>query len=126
MQLIAIAAGGALGAVFRFLVSSGVHSWLGRSFPFGTLTVNVGGSLFIGLLYVLFHERLEVATHWRALLMVGMLGAFTTFSTFSLETFELLDQGQLLKAVLNVTLNVLLCITAAWVGILMARATYPV
>jgi CrcB protein len=126
LQLIAIAAGGALGAVFRFLVSTGVHSWLGRSFPYGTLTVNVGGSLLIGLLYVLFHERLEVATYWRALLMVGMLGAFTTFSTFSMETFELLEQGQLLKAVLNVTLNVLLCVTAAWIGVLMARATYPV
>lgn len=109
----------------RFGVSSGIHGWLGRSFPFGTLTVNVVGSLLIGLLYVLFHERLEVATHWRALLMVGMLGAFTTFSTFSLETLELLEQGQITKSLLNVMLNVVLCILAAWIGVMLARATYP-
>ena len=121
MQLIAIAVGGAVGAMFRFLVSAGMHSWLGRSFPYGTLTVNVGGSLLIGLLYVVFNERLEVAPHWRALLLVGMLGAFTTFSTFSMETLELLEKGDVLKAALNVILNVTLCIFAAWVGVMIAR-----
>jgi len=122
MQVIAIAAGGAIGAVMRFWVSGAVHQLAGRSFPYGTLTVNVLGSLLIGLLYVMFHERMDVSPYWRALLMIGVLGAFTTFSTFSLETLELLEKGSLLKAGLNMVLNVSLCVTAAWIGVLIARA----
>lgn len=124
MQLIAIAAGGAVGALLRYWVSSGVHIVAGRSFPYGTLTVNVLGSLLIGLLYVLFNERFELAAPWRALLMVGVLGAFTTFSTFSMETLELLEQGEVVKAILNVFLNVGLCVLAAWIGVIITRYVY--
>ena len=124
MQLIAIAAGGAVGALLRYWVSSGVHIVAGRSFPYGTLTVNVLGSLLIGLLYVLFNERFELAAPWRALLMVGVLGAFTTFSTFSMETLELLEQGEVVKAMLNVFLNVGLCVLAAWIGVIITRYVY--
>lgn len=121
MQMIAIAAGGAMGALLRFWVSAGVHGIAGRSFPYGTLTVNVAGSLLIGILYVVFNERLDVSPHLRALLMVGVLGAFTTFSTFSIETLELLEKGDILKAAANVLLNVVLCVGAAWVGVTAAR-----
>ena len=121
MQIFAIATGGAIGALLRFWVSSGVHGVAGRSFPYGTLTVNVLGSLLIGVLYVVFNERLEVSPHWRALFLVGVLGAFTTFSTFSMETLELLEKGEVIKASTNVLLNVVLCITAAWLGVLIAR-----
>jgi CrcB protein len=122
MQMLAIAAGGAVGALLRYWVSAGVHGLVGRSFPYGTLTVNVIGSLLIGMLYVMFNERFEVGPQWRALLLVGVLGAFTTFSTFSIETLELLEKGDMLKAVLNVFLNVVLCVFAAWVGVLAVRA----
>jgi CrcB protein len=118
----AIAAGGALGAIFRFWMSNGMHLIFGRAFPYGTLTVNVLGSLSVGLLYVLFNEKFTVAEHWRALLIVGVLGAFTTFSTFSIETLELLEKRDFLKALLNVILNVGLCVLAAWTGVLLARA----
>ena len=121
MQIVAIATGGAVGALLRFWVSSGIHGVAGRSFPYGTLTVNVLGSLLIGILYVAFNERLDVSPHWRALLLVGVLGAFTTFSTFSMETLELLEKGDFVKAVVNVLLNVVLCVGAAWVGVLAAR-----
>ena len=121
MQILAIAAGGAMGALLRFWVSTGVHGIAGRSFPFGTLTVNVLGSLAIGILYVVFNERVEVSPYWRALLMVGVLGAFTTFSTFSMETLELLEKGDVIKAIINVLLNVFLCISAAWLGVLIVR-----
>lgn len=85
-QLVAIAAGGAVGALLRFWVASGVAVWLGRDFPYGTLIINTTGSLAIGVLYVVLLERFDGGLAWRAFLVVGLLGAFTTFSTFSLET----------------------------------------
>lgn len=121
MQIIAIAAGGAIGALLRYWVSSAVHQGFGKTFPYGTLTVNVAGSLLIGILYVVFNERIEASPYLRALLMVGVLGAFTTFSTFSIETLELLQKGDMARAVLNVLLNVILCIFAAWMGVLVTR-----
>ncbi|HIG78837.1 MAG TPA: fluoride efflux transporter CrcB [Cycloclasticus sp.] len=120
-QLLAIAAGGSIGAVMRYLVSTGIYSWLGRGFPYGTLVVNVLGSLAMGLLYELFLQRLSISPEVRAVLLVGFLGAFTTFSTFSIETINLIEQGDLLKAVTNMLASVILCVLAAWCGLQMAR-----
>lgn len=121
LQVVAIAVGGALGAVLRYWTSLGVHSWLGRDFPYGTLTVNVAGSLLIGLLSVLLLDRFNVAPEWRAGTLIGVLGAFTTFSTFSIETFNLLEQGDTAKGVLNAVLNFELCLFATWLGLLIGR-----
>lgn len=120
-QLLYIAAGGALGAVMRFGVSNGVHMLFGRNFPYGTLTVNVLGSLLIGLLYILLIERYSLGPQVRAILIIGVLGAFTTFSTFSIETYNLLENGEFLKAILNVLLSVTLCLIAAWAGVMIGR-----
>lgn len=120
-QVIAIAAGGALGSVLRYAVSNGIYAWLGREFPYGTLVVNVVGSLLMGLLFVLLVERMDVAPAWRMALLVGLLGAFTTFSTFSIETLNLVQAGDLLKAGLNVVFSVVLCITATWLGFRLGR-----
>ncbi len=121
LQTLSIAAGGALGAVLRYWVSSGVYHLTGRAFPYGTLVVNVVGSLAMGLLFVLLLERSAAAPEWRALLMVGLLGAFTTFSTFSMETLALMQEGAWMRAVANVMLSVVACILAAWVGVLIGR-----
>jgi CrcB protein len=121
MQLMAIAAGGAVGAVLRFWVSTGVYNLFGRAFPYGTLAVNVLGSLAMGVLFVLLVERVTLAPEWRAALMVGLLGAFTTFSTFSIETFALLQEGAWGRALANAALSVLACLAATWGGVLMGR-----
>ncbi len=120
-QTLAIAAGGAVGALLRFWVSSGIHALLGRGFPYGTLAVNIMGSLAMGLLYVLFLERMTVGPELRGALMIGLLGAFTTFSTFSIETLNLIEQADYLKAVLNMVISVMACLLAAWLGLLIGR-----
>ena len=124
-QLIAVALGGSCGAVVRFLMSSGFYQWLGRGFPYGTLAVNVVGSFLIGLLTeALILQRIAIALEYRAAILVGFLGAFTTFSTFSLETIYLIEQGSLTKAALNVTLSVLGCLFAVWIGLLCGRSLF--
>jgi len=110
-----------LGAVMRFGVSNGVHAVFGRDFPYGTLTVNVLGSLLIGFCYITLLERFSLGPEWRAFIIIGILGAFTTFSTFSLETFNLIENGEIIKAAANVVLSVTICLLAAWIGIVIAR-----
>ena len=120
-QVMAIAAGGAIGALLRYWASVAVHSRLGSGFPYGTLAVNVLGSLLMGFLYIWLIERLAAGPAVRAFLLSGVLGAFTTFSTFSMETLNLVEGGQLGKALLNIIVSVTVCITAAALGIYAAR-----
>lgn len=121
-ELGAIAAGGALGALMRFWVSGGVYSLLGREFPYGTLSVNLIGSFFIGIAFIFLTERLTLGAEVRAFVLIGFLGAFTTFSTFSLETLFLLQEGLLIKAAGNILLSVFLCLIATWGGIILAKS----
>jgi CrcB protein len=120
-QLLAIAAGGAFGSVLRYLVSTGVYAIAGRGFPYGTLTVNVAGSLLMGLFYVLLIDRASADSFWRMALLVGFLGAFTTFSTFSIETLNLMQGGEFARAFVNILLSVALCIAATWTGMRFGR-----
>ena len=116
-----IAAGGATGACLRYFVTTSVDSLFGKHMPFGTLTVNVVGSFALALLYG-FIERHDLSdSPYRALIGVGLLGAFTTFSTFSVETLTLLENGLWFKAAANVFLNVGACLIAGWLAIQLMK-----
>jgi fluoride exporter len=121
MHLISIAIGGAAGALCRYGMSNGVYVLLGRGFPYGTLAVNLLGSIIMGSAYVMMIERMDVSPEWRAGITIGLLGAFTTFSTFSIETLNLLESGESLKAGLNILLSVSLCISGCWLGMILGR-----
>ncbi len=121
IKLLAIAGAGAVGALFRFGLSNGVYRVLGREFPYGTLVVNVFGSLLIGYFFVLFLERADASEIWRSAILIGLLGSFTTFSTFSLETLNLFNDGAYVKAMLNVVLSVAMCLAGTWMGFALAR-----
>jgi CrcB protein len=118
---IAIGAGGAIGSVLRYGLTSAFARTMGSAFPYGTVVVNIIGSFVIGVLYVLLMERAGVSPELRAFLIVGVLGGFTTFSSFSLETVTLLMQASYTWAIANVLLSVLLCIGCTWLGIQLAR-----
>ena len=123
-QLFAIALGGSLGAVARFLVATGIYTWLGRAFPHGTLFVNVSGSFLMGFLTELMVQRFSQAAEYRAAILVGFLGAYTTFSTFALETLYLFEEGDLGKAGLNILLSAVLCLAAVWMGLVLGRQIF--
>jgi CrcB protein len=110
-----IGIGGFIGAVLRFIISGWVQRIFGSFFPYGTLSVNVLGSLLIGFLVMLFEDM--ISPEWKALAVTGLLGALTTFSTFSYETVVMLQEGIFLKALFNVALNVILCLFATLFGI---------
>ncbi len=111
-----IAVGGAFGACSRYLISELCVFLLGRGFPYGTLTVNVVGSFFMGLLIAAFESEMLATDPWRQIIALGFLGALTTFSTFSMDNVLLMQQGAFFKMGLNILLNVILSISAAWIG----------
>ena len=121
MQWLAVAVGGALGAVARFGVNGWLYPLYGNKFPLGTLVVNVLGSLLMGIAYVIILEKGQISVEWRNILMVGFLGAFTTFSTFSLDSLALWQNGHPFLALLYIMLSLILCLFAAYLGIALTR-----
>lgn len=119
--LVAIAAGGAVGSLARHGLTLYCEHLLGRDFPYGIFIANVAGSVAIGVLFVLLLEKASLTEVWRSMLMVGFLGAFTTFSTFSLQTVGLIQDGRLLAAGTYVLGSVILSILGSWVGIVVTR-----
>jgi CrcB protein len=121
LNLLFIASGGALGALCRYWLGTAVHTMWPTKIPYGTLFINVSGSIVLGILYVLVSERQILPMQWRPLVMVGFLGAFTTFSTFSVEVVNLMDNGHQFHAAMYFLLSTVLAIGGAALGIWMTR-----
>ena len=119
--LVAVASGGAIGAILRYVISVWYVTNYSSSFPWPTLIANAIGALFIGILYVLIAEKGLVSVTWRPFLMIGLLGALTTFSSFSLETITLIEQAEWFLAIVYTLSSVLLCIILTWLGIMLTR-----
>lgn len=116
-----IAAGGALGALARYLLGGLVQGWGGARFPLGTLVVNMTGCLVMGVVMTLLTERGVVHPNWRFLVPVGFIGAYTTFSTFEYETFRAMEEGAWLVALANILVSVVVGFIAVALGVIGTR-----
>ncbi len=122
MQIVAVALGGAVGALLRYALRELLPSLSEGRVPLATIAANVSGSFLLGFLAIVLLQRASVPAELRLGVTVGLLGAFTTFSTFSLETVDLIEGGQWPFALLNVTLSVGAALLAVWAGQTLARA----
>jgi len=121
LEILAIALGGAFGALARFGLTNLGTQLMGAHFPWGTLAVNVIGSFAIGLLFIALVEKNLLPMAWRSALIVGFLGAMTTFSTFSLHTVHMIQEGRIMEAMGYVLSSVFACLLATFAGLLLGR-----
>lgn len=127
-EILAVAIGGSMGAVCRYLVGAWALARFGGGFPYGTLLVNVAGCFIIGFFMTFVHgicgkmpESILLSNYTRLLVTTGFLGALTTFSTYSYETFALVEKGNFFLAFCNVAVNLIIGFFATWLGICLAR-----
>jgi fluoride exporter len=121
MQWLAVALGGALGSMARYALSTWIFQVSSHKFPYATLTVNVLGSFVMGILFVVIVERAALPQEMRSLLMIGFIGAFTTFSSFSLDALGLWQNGHLFMALIYTLATVILCLIAISSAIWLTR-----
>ncbi|TDO99495.1 fluoride efflux transporter CrcB [Marinomonas balearica] len=121
MTYLMIALGGALGAISRFALGKWISNLWGHTFPLATFSINILGSFLMGVVFILISEKMAIPETYRPLLMVGFLGAFTTFSTFSLEIVSLINQQAWLTAISYLLLSCLLGVLALAAGMFIAR-----
>lgn len=119
---VAVALGGIFGCCARYGVTQWVQSFYGRNFPLATLIINVSGSLLMGFLFVLTLERVSISPTLRMAILTGVLGGFTTFSSFAMETLLLVEDGETGRAVLYVSASLILGLAAAFLGVWCARS----
>jgi len=118
LTIIAVASGGAIGATLRLLINGTVNKHFVHALPLGTLTVNLLGSLLIGVLFAYFHLNTSLSPHLKTFMVTGILGALTTYSTFAIESFFLLESGHYAQAFANMALNLFGTVLMAGLGYL--------
>ncbi len=114
--------GGFLGSVLRFWMGSFIGGRLGARFPYGTFVINVSGSFLVGMIVTVLATKAHWSPNWRYLIPIGFIGGYTTFSTFEFETLRLAQDGQMLMAILNVTLSVVVGFVGVWAGAVAGKA----
>ena len=122
IKYLMIGFGGCVGSILRFWLGSYIGGRMGSRFPYGTFVVNVTGSFLVGMIVTMLAEKTQWSPAWRYLIPIGFIGGYTTFSTFEYETFRLFQDGQMLTALLNVTLSVVIGFGGVWIGAIAGRA----
>jgi CrcB protein len=122
IKYLMVGVGGFLGSVLRFWLGSFIGGRLGARFPYGTFVINVTGSFLIGMIVTVLAAKAHWSPNWRYLILIGFIGGYTTFSTFEFETLRLAQDGQMLMAILNVTLSVVVGLVGVWAGAIAGRA----
>ncbi len=120
-KYLAIALGGALGAIARYFVASLIASRLGSRFPYGTFIVNMTACVLIGFSLAYLNRKTEISLFWRFLVPVGFIGAYSTFSTFEWETFTFLETGAFVWSSFYVLASIFFGLAAVWGGVLLGR-----
>ncbi|MGB8885923.1 MAG: fluoride efflux transporter CrcB [Candidatus Korobacteraceae bacterium] len=120
LKYVVVGVGGFLGAIARYALGSYIGGRYGVRFPLGTFVINVSGSFLIGLVLTLL-ARTTASAHWRYLIPIGFIGAYTTFSTFEYETLRAIQDGQLMTGLLNVALSLGIGFIAVWAGVALGR-----
>lgn len=121
MNFVIIGLGGFIGAVLRYIISGIFYDYYGDKFPYGTLAVNIIGCFFLGFFITIAEGKFIVSPQMRSFIAIGLLGAFTTFSTFSFETLVLLQDELYVSAFLNILISVIVGLFAVWLGIVLAK-----
>lgn len=122
IKYLMVGVGGFLGSVLRFWLGSFIGGRLGARFPYGTFVINVTGSFLIGMIVTVLAAKAHWSPNWGYLILIGFIGGYTTFSTFEFETLRLAQDGQMLMAILNVTLSVVVGFVGVWAGAIAGRA----
>ncbi len=124
MEILGVGIAGGIGAISRYLITIWISNKIEGSFPWGTFIINISGAFLLGLISTVSFPLLHIPSAYKTVITIGLIGAYTTFSTFSFESFNLISEGSFLEAFLNLFLSPFLGILTALLGIEIAKALF--